>query len=238
MPGTVTVLPDLETLSRSAADAFVAAARAALAERGRFSVSLSGGSTPRKLYQLLATEPYRDSIDWQRVHLFWGDERYVPYDDPLSNVRMVREALSDHVPIPPANLHPMPTGPADLEEAAHTYTRELHTFFGEDLRFDLALMGMGADGHTASLFPGDTALQVRDRPVAVARPVSQPTARLTLTVPVFNRARTVLFLVAGADKADVLAEVLAGGHTYPSQWIVPDDGQLLWYIDRAAAARL
>ncbi|BAC91121.1 6-phosphogluconolactonase [Gloeobacter violaceus] len=238
MRGAITIFPDLESLSLEAAQLFEEAAHAAIALHNRFCVSLAGGSTPKRLYQLLATEPHRSKLPWNQIHLFWGDERFVPPDDPQSNYRMVKEALLDHVAIPVANVHAMPVGSDDIEEAARLHSAQLSEFFGGDIRLDLALMGMGADGHTASLFPGDGALTVDDRPVAAARPASQPTARLTLTYPVFNRSRKVLFLVAGADKAEVLTRVLAGDTTYPSALIDPADGERFWMLDQAAAAKL
>jgi 6-phosphogluconolactonase len=238
MTGTPRIFADLTALYQGAAEFFVASAQSAIAARGRFTVSLAGGSTPKKLYQLLASEPYKSQIDWSAVHLFWGDERYIPYNHPDSNYRMVKEALFDHVPIPAENIHGMPVGYTDLEEAAQVYGKELAAFFEGDIRLDLTFLGMGGDGHTASLFPGDLALSILDRPVAVARPQSQPTPRLTLTYPVLNRSRCIVFFVAGADKASVLAEVIAGGTRYPSQGIVPTDGELFWFIDQLAAAKL
>lgn len=238
MVGTLRVFADLAALYQGAAQLFVESAQAAIAARGRFSISLAGGSTPKKLYQLLASEPYKSQIDWSAVHLFWGDERYIPYNHADSNYRMVKESLFDYVPIPAENIHGMPVGYTDLDAAAQAYGQELDAFFGGNIRLDLTFLGMGGDGHTASLFPGDPALSVLDRPVAVARPQSQPTARLTLTYPVLNHSRCVVFLVAGADKAAVLAEVVAGGTRYPSQGIVPTDGELFWFVDQLAATKL
>ncbi|MBC7881826.1 MAG: 6-phosphogluconolactonase [Anaerolineae bacterium] len=238
MAGTPRIFADLTALYQGAAQCFIEHAQLAIAARGRFTVSLAGGSTPKKLYQLLASEPYKSQIDWSAVHLFWGDERYIPYNHSDSNYRMIKEALFDHVPIPAENIHGMPVGYIDLEEAAQAYSQELEAFFDGDIRLDLTFLGMGGDGHTASLFPGDPALNVLDRPVAVARPQSQPTPRLTLTYPVLNRSRCIVFFVAGADKATVLAEVIAGGTRYPSQGIIPTDGALFWFIDQLAAAKL
>jgi 6-phosphogluconolactonase len=238
MVGIQRIFTDVTALYQGAAQFFVETAQAAIAARGRFTVSLAGGSTPKKLYQLLASEPYKSQVDWSAVHLFWGDERYIPYNHADSNYRMVKEALFDYVPIPAENIHGMPVGYTDLEEAAQAYGQELDAFFDGDIRLDLTFLGMGGDGHTASLFPGDPALNVLDRPVAVARPQSQPTARLTLTYPVLNRSRCIVFMIAGADKASVLAEVIVGGATYPSQGIVPKDGELFWFIDQLAATKL
>ncbi|MBC8122729.1 MAG: 6-phosphogluconolactonase, partial [Gemmatimonadaceae bacterium] len=220
--GTLRVSSDLESLSHEAGEFFLNSAQNAVGTHGRFSVSLSGGSTPQKLYRLLATEPFASQIPWAGVHFFWGDERYVSQDHPDSNYRMVKQNLLDHIPIPAVNVHPMPTGYTELEDAARAYSEELERFFEGDIRFDLALMGMGPDGHTASLFPGDPALQVTDHPVAVAYPTSQPTARLTLTIPVFNQSQQVVFLISGTDKAKVLSAVVGTDETtYPSQLILP-----------------
>lgn len=236
--GTLRVSSDLESLSHEAGEFFLNSAQNAVGAHGRFSVSLSGGSTPQKLYRLLATEPFASQIPWAGVHFFWGDERYVPHDHPDSNYRMVKQSLLNHIPIPPVNVHPMPTGYTEFEDAARAYSEELERFFEGDICFDLALMGIGADGHTASLFPGDPALQVT-RPVAVAYPVSQPTARLTLTVPIFNQSQQVVFLISGIDKAEMLREVVStDGTTYPSQLILPTSGELYWLVDRAAAGKL
>jgi 6-phosphogluconolactonase len=238
MVGTPRIFADPTALYQGAAQFFVETAQAAITARGRFTVSLAGGSTPKKLYQLLASEPYKSQVNWSAVHLFWGDERYLPYNHADSNYRMVKEALLDYVPLPAENIHGMPVGYADLEAAAQAYGQELNAFFDGDIRLDLTFLGMGGDGHTASLFPGDPALTVLDRPVAVARPQSQPTARLTLTYPVLNRSRCIVFMIAGADKAAMLAEVIAGGATYPSQGIAPKDGELFWFIDQLAATKL
>ncbi len=238
MAGTVRVFPDLESLSQAAAELFVQRATEAISARGRFTTALSGGSTPQRLYKLLASEPYRSAVPWSGVHIFWGDERYVPPEHPDSNYRMVKALLLDHIEIPAANIHPVPTSFPDLEEAASVHAQELEAFFGSDIRFDLALMGMGPDGHTASLFPGEPALDVEDRSVTVARPASQPTARLTYTYPVFNRSRLLLYLITGADKAKILAEVMKGSDVYPTGRMAPVEGELLWFLDQAAAADL
>lgn len=238
MAGAVRVFPDIESISQAAAELFVQRATEAISERGRFTVALSGGSTPQRLYKLLASEPYRSAVPWSGVHIFWGDERYVPPEHPDSNYRMVKALLLDHIDIPAANVHPVSTSFSDLEEAASVHAHELQAFFGSAIRFDLALMGMGSDGHTASLFPGEPALDVVDSSVSVARPASQPTARLTYTYPVFNHCRLLLYLVTGADKAKILAEVMKGSDRYPTGRIAPTEGELLWFVDQAAATEL
>ena len=232
----VRIQPDGETLSREVARAVFHRVREILNAADHFSFALAGGETPRRLYQTLATE-YRDRIAWPRLHVFWGDERYVPHDDPRSNVRLAREALLDHVPIPGDNVHPMPTGLPAPEEAAAAYEQTLRRWFpGPWPRFDLVLLGMGSDGHTASLFPGAAAFAERTRwAVAASAPV-EPRLRLTLTLPVFNHAALVFFLVAGSEKAAVLGRVLAGpSEAYPAAAVRPDEGGLVWWVDEAAA---
>ncbi|HZY88352.1 MAG TPA: 6-phosphogluconolactonase [Gemmataceae bacterium] len=238
--------PDAEPVSRAAAEEFVRRAAEAIAARGRFTVALSGGSTPRRLYQLLAGEPYRGQVDWGRVEVFWGDERSVPPDDKESNYRMAREAMLTALALPPGHVHRMEAERADRDTAAREYQAEIARAFGVDANgeppaFDLILLGMGPDGHTASLFPHTAALGETKRWVVVNHVPKFNTDRMTLTYPVLNRACEVLFLVAGADKAEPLAEVLQGPpdpERLPSQRVRPTDGQLLFFVDRAAAARL
>jgi len=238
--------PDAETLCQKAADEFVLRAIEAVTARGRFVVALSGGSTPRRLYQLLSEAPHKDQIDWAHVQIFWGDERCVPLTDPESNYRMTCEALLDRVPIPEANVHRMQAERSDLDAAANDYQAELAhvldiSLGGHPPVFDLVLLGMGADGHTASLFPQTTALNEQRRWVVPNAVPKLKTNRLTLTYPVLNQAREVLFLVAGADKTDRLFEVFTGPADparLPSQRIAPLQGKLMWFVDRAAVARL
>jgi 6-phosphogluconolactonase len=238
------ILDDLAAIARRGAEVFVARFGAVPDDR-RFSVALSGGSTPRALHSRLAAHPYRDQVDWSRVQFYWGDDRHVAPDDPESNFRMARETLFDHVPVHEAQLHRIHTEMPDAAAAAALYEEELRQDFalrGEALpRFDLLFLGMGADGHTASLFPHTAALAVRDR-LVVANEVPQlGTTRITLTVPVLNHAATVVFLVAGEDKAEALAAVLEGPRQpeqRPAQLIAPSQGELYWLVDRAAASRL
>ncbi len=225
-----------EELEEAAARDFVARAERAISERGRFAISLAGGSTPRTTYEILARD-HADELDWSKVHVFFGDERTVHPEHEDSNYRMARETLLAHIRV--GSVHRMrcelPPG-----EAAADYEEQLREFFGpsEKLpRFDLILLGLGEDGHTASLFPETAALDVNDRWV-VANPVLKlETARLTLTIPVINSARAVIFLVAGGEKAEALKEVLEGDadpRAYPAKFVRPV-GELVWMVDRAAA---
>lgn len=240
------VVEDADALSRMAAREFVQIARNAVKWRGRFAAALSGGSTPKSLFALLAQAPYRDQIPWEQTHLFWGDERDVPTDHPDSNQRMAHETLIDHVPIPAANVHGILTGQLSAADAAGRYADELRTFFdltGDELpQFDLILLGLGDDGHTASLFPHTQALTAQGTDLFVANPIPQlNTTRLTLTADVINNAANVIFLVAGAKKADILYKVLRGAYQpddHPSQRIKPTEGTLTFLVDQAAASRL
>lgn len=238
----IQILPDAAALARAAADHVVMLAAGAIAERQRFSLGLSGGSTPSALFTLLASAGFAGRIDWNRVHVFWGDERCVPPDHPDSNYRMARETLLDHVPLPEANIHRM-HGEMVPAQAAADYERDLQSFFGADdlPRFDLLLQGLGDDGHTASLFPGTTALHERKRRVVENYVPRLGAWRITLTVPVINAAANVVFLVEGAKKSGALRAVLQGPYqpdVYPSQFIQPVDGRLLWLVNQDAAAQL
>ena len=237
------VFADGAELARAAAEEFTRRAAEAIRARGRFSVALSGGSTPRRLFALLAdpVEPFRDRIDWRAVHLFWGDERHVPPDHPESNFRMVRETLLDRVEVPAENVHRMRGEEPDAARAAALYEDELRSFFGETPRFDLVLLGLGADAHTASLFPGTAAVHERERWVAAPWIEKLGTFRITLTPAVFDRAAVVIFLVQGEEKAGALRAVLAGNRDpdcVPAQAVHPQDGEILWLVDRAAAREL
>jgi 6-phosphogluconolactonase len=244
--GEVFVTADPEALAREAAERVTEIAPAAVARWGRFSFVLSGGSTPKRLYMLLAAEPYRSRIPWGKTHVFWGDERAVAPEHPDSNFGMAMSALLARVPIPTGQVHRMQAERADRDEAAREYQAGIAGSFGmprdgEPPRFDLILLGMGADGHTASLFPRTEALRERRRWV-VANHVPQLGAdRLTLTSPILNRGKTILFLVAGSDKAPVLHEALEGPpdpEKLPAQLIRPAEGRLIWLVDGAAASRL
>ncbi len=233
------VYRDLETLSRAAAEELASIGQAAVEEHGRFTIALSGGQTPRPLYELLARE-YRALVPWWKTEVFWGDERYVSPEDPLSNLRMAKEALLDHVPIPRDHVHPMPTLLPDIEEAAEAYEETLMSHFhGPWPRFDLMLLGMGADGHIASLFPHNTALEEEARLVtAVRAEEADPPLRLTLTLPAMNHAANIHFLIAGASKASALARALAPRadlNASPAAGVRPADGRVVWWVDEGAA---
>lgn len=238
MQQIVEILPTKAALIERARALILIKLEAAIAERGQFTIALSGGSTPWPLYENLAQQ----SLPWDHIHVFWGDERYVAADHPDSNEGMTRKAWLNQVPIPPDNVHPMPTAAGDPAIDAAHYEAELQTFFqaapGEFPVFDLMLQGMGDDGHTASLFPHTAALEVCDRLVTVGYKDSQP--RLTVTVPLINQARTVIFLVAGENKQTALAHVFApdgDADLYPSRLIKPQ-GELWWLLDAAAGKGL
>jgi 6-phosphogluconolactonase len=238
----VRVFETISELMAAAAGEVVRVAEEAVRERGRFTWVLSGGSTPRDLYTLLASPAYRDRLPWNAIHVFWGDERHVPPDDADSNFRMAREAMLDAVPLPPQNIHRIRAEEPDAEVAAKAYETELREFFhlapGELPRFDLVMLGLGKDAHTASLFPGGEAVHERERLVVAPWVEAQNTFRITLTPPVLNAARLVAFLTAGDDKAEPLHAVLEGARDperYPAQIVV---GNRLWLVDRAAARLL
>ena len=231
---------DLEEVSRAVAEFFCEVAGEAVQAAGEFFVTLSGGSTPRRMYEILASDDYRGRVPWSKTQLFWSDERCVPPDDPQSNYRMVTEALAA-IAIPPLNVHRM-RGEDSPEEAAREYESELRQTFrlsSNDVpRFDLILLGLGEDGHTASLFPGTSALEEANRSVAANFVEKLKTYRLTLTFPVINNAANVAFLVAGAGKQAILHRVLEEpGDSLPAQRVRPHDGRLLWFVDEAAAGR-
>lgn len=242
--------PDIRTyphpaaLAESAAAEVVRLAAESIAERGRFIVSLSGGSTPRALYECLARD-HGNAIDWARVRLFWGDERCVPPDHPMSNFRMAREALLDHVPLPPGNVHRLPAERTPAEAVAAGYEHEIASVMGAAASgpppvLDLVLLGMGADGHTASLFPGDAAFAERERWVmpALAPESYDPRQRISFTLPLINNARRVMFVITGADKRETLRAVLRDprgqGARFPAAHVRPV-GHLTWMVDAAAA---
>jgi len=246
MPSTrsIEVLATAADLFHAAAEEFVRAARTAIGAQGRFTVALSGGSTPKALYSLLASN-YADFV-WNRVFLFFGDERHVPPTDPESNYRMVEESLLAKIKpaIPPENVFRVPAENPDAATAAADYEAQLRRFFelrsGELPRFDLILLGLGPDGHTASLFPDSAALDEQSRLVVANWVAKFNTHRITFTFPVLNRAAEVMFLVSGADKAEMLHQVLEvkNAPPLPSQRVEPSDGKLLWMLDEAAAAKL
>ena len=235
----IQVYPDPESLSRAAAALLVTQANLAVAARGRFSVALSGGTTPRRTYELLAAPPWVDQGPWGRVHVFWGDERCVPLTDPRSNARLAKEAWLDRVPIPADQIHPLNCA-RDPADAARQYEAQLREFFaGQPPRLDLVLLGLGDDGHTASLFPGAPVLKEGERWAAAVCLAEPDLHRVTLTAPLINQAAMVAFLVAGKSKAGVLREVLHGPYDperLPAQLIQPQPGKLFWLTDQEAAA--
>lgn len=231
---TLHVFPDLDALSAAAAD-FVAGRIAATPADGRFMLVLSGGGTPRRMHQVLA-DRYRDSLPWPRVHLFWGDERLVPPDDAESNYRMARETLLAHVPVPPAHVHRIPTD-GTAAEAAAAYEARLHELFGPaGPAFDLTLLGLGDDGHTASLFPEVPALQEQTRWATAVRAPGYMSVRerVTLTYPALNRSREVLFLVAGAGKHATLRRILDDPAAPDPAAAVTARDAVHWFVDAAA----
>jgi len=237
--GEPQVFADPESLAQHAADWLLAWAAATAARPGeRFAVCLSGGSTPKRLYELLAAAPRRDTFPWARTHWFWGDERFVAPDDKASNFRMTREAMLAHVPVPAANIHPIPTVGITAQQAAEAYARELRAFHGEAALdparplFNVVLLGLGTNGHTASLFPDQAVLDERKQ---WAGTMTDPEAgtRITLTYPALESARETVFLVAGADKQPMLKRLLAADRTIPAGRLRPR-GSLHFFVDRAA----
>lgn len=237
----IRVCSDLEALSHATAELIAAEARQAVKARGRFVVALAGGNTPQRTYELLARQPLREQVPWLKTHVFWGDERCVPADDPRYNARMACQALLDHVPVPSAHVHPMICNGSPREAAAE-YEALLRGFFAASRpRFDLVLLGLGENGHTASLFPGTSALGEQQRWVAAVYVAEEGLHRLSLTAPAINQAALVVFLVSGSAKAPILRKVLEetqdpGG--IPARMIKPLDGGLLWLVDRDAASLL
>ncbi|MGC1449046.1 MAG: 6-phosphogluconolactonase [Candidatus Sulfotelmatobacter sp.] len=238
------ILTTPQELFAAAAEEVVRASTEAVARCGRFTIVLSGGSTPKSLFNLLATNA-RTTLPWDRMFFFWGDERHVPPSDPDSNYRMAEETMLSKIPVPAGNVFRIPAENPDAAAAAEAYEQTLRKFFGLEPgqvpRFDLILLGMGPDGHTASLFPGTAALQEKSRLVVANWVEKLKTSRLSLTLPVLNAAACVAFLVSGTDKASVLKCVLedeAPGEQYPAKLVRPRDGKLIWLVDRAAASEL
>ena len=244
MSADVRIVADPAALFEAAAEEFAGLADSAVAKNGRFTVALSGGSTPKSLYGLLAAH-YRERLSWDRMFFFWGDERHVPPDHPESNYRMAFEAMLSKVAVPAGNIFRVPAENPDATVAASQYEQTLRDFFkapvGAVPRLDLVLLGMGPDGHTASLFPGTTALQETSRLVVANWVEKFKTQRITLTLPVITAAAAVTFLVSGSDKAATLKEVLEGKQPperFPSKLIRPTSARLVWMVDQAAAAEL
>ncbi len=243
---TVKIFPDPQALALAAADLLVDVANKATQAHGMFSVALSGGSTPQLLYKLLGSEPFSERVDWSKTHIFWGDERCVPPDNPESNYLKAKQALLDHIPIPPENVHRILTE-LTPEQAAEDYEETLLRFFSSlsddeeraQASFDLVLLGMGDDGHTASLFPGTSVIHEDTRWVRALYVDKLAAWRVTLTPAILNRSKHVVFLVSGAGKSYTLQRVIYGSYMpdrYPSQVIRPEKGNLTWLVDEAAAS--
>lgn len=236
----------IQALSRKAAEIITAAIFAALKTKSAYTMVLSGGSSPECLYLLLASDPaFKDEIPWENVHFFWGDERHVSPDHPESNYHMANECMLSRLPVPPENIHRIKSEISDAGRAAELYQQEISGFFqlktGQWPRFDCVLLGMGSDGHTASLFPQTAALDEQHRMVVANWVEKIQAQRITMTVPVLNNAESIIFLVCGDNKAETLRLVLKGEKRpkqYPAQMIEPVHGKLLWFIDQAAAREL
>lgn len=246
MSSETRILDNDEELAREAAELFLWLGQQAMAARGRFRVALSGGTTPKKLYAALIHGPGRADLDWSRTEFYFGDERCVPPDHRDSNFGMAEQALFQPLSIPSDRIYRMPADTKSPDAAARQYEMLLRDRFAVPApawpRFDLILLGLGEDGHTASLFPGTQALEERTRLVVVGTAPKEPATRLTLTVPTINQARTVMFLVSGSAKAGVVRAVVESGaqeaSRYPAKMIRPEDGRLIWLLDRAAGSAL
>lgn len=230
-----------EEIFKEAAAVFISSANEAIMQKGYFAVALTGGSSPEGLYRLLSEDQYKNQIDWTKVLIFWGDERWVPLDNDLSNARMSYEQLLDRVPVRPVNVFPMYRDGITAEDFAAVYNVLLKEMLGSDGRMDLILLGMGQDGHTASLFPGTVALDETENWVTAYYLEQQQMYRITLTAPFLNRARKLLVIAFGETKAEALKEVLEGPYNpriYPAQLLAPSQGELLFLVDKKAAKYL
>jgi 6-phosphogluconolactonase len=238
---TIIIVENRELLAHQAANFFIISALKAIRRKDRFTVALAGGTTPKQTYSLLCNSQYSEQIDWKKTHLFWGDERMVSPDHADSNFCMIKQTLIDFISIPPQNVHRI-QGELEPRNAAQIYAKELKTFFDSEVpKFDLILLGMGDDGHTASLFPHTSVLEVSDRVVTENFIPKLNAWRITLTAKTINAGNQIVFLVAGIEKAEALSNVLEGQHqpqTYPSQLITPENGELIWLIDQEAASKL
>ncbi len=232
------IFPDLESLSQAAAELIMNRSKESIAANGRFSLVLSGGSTPRRTYELLAGDRCSKSIEWEKVHVFWGDERCVLQGDPRSNERMAREKFLDRVPIPPEQIHPIRCAPSP-QQAAREYESILKAFFGDrSPAFDTVLLGLGEDGHTASLFPGSRALKEETRWIMEGNSGKDDFQRVTMTARLINSSALVIFLVVGGNKTKILREVTAKdrvGDPLPGRLIRPSNGKLVWLVDKEAS---
>ncbi|MCC9138344.1 6-phosphogluconolactonase [Pontibacter silvestris] len=236
------IFEDKAHLSKAAAELFVQTAREAVQKNGRFTVALTGGSSPVQLYSLLAQQPYLEQIPWQQTFVFWGDERWVPLTDDRSNAKMAKETFLNKVPVPQEQIYPMWKDNMEPEAFAQQYEQQLQKHFGQQApEFDLILLGMGDDGHTASLFPGTEVLHEESHLVQAYYLEPQSMYRITLTAPLINQAKAICFLTFGSNKASALFEVLEGERNpekYPSQLIKPQHGKVHWFVDENAASLL
>lgn len=235
----IEVFQSIDALNKSAAEYIIAVSISAIAKRGRFTIALSGGDTPQKLYALLAKTPYCEQIEWKKTFVFWGDERWVPLDDKRNNAHQAKSILLDKVNIPASNIHRIPVN-LSPNQAANKYEKELRTFFGnEPIQLDVILLGLGENGHTASLFPGTKVIHEHGEGVRFVEDNLQVGGRITMTATLINQARQILFIVTGEKKAGILGKVLYTSYQpelYPAQLIKPIHGDLLWFADQEAAS--
>ena len=235
------ILPTKEEIIKKAAELFVTAANEAINKKGNFTVALTGGSSPEGLYKLLSEDQYKKQIDWSKVLVFWGDERWVPLDNELSNAKMSYDTLLNNVPVLPTHIFPMYKDGTKPEDFASEYNTVLKEKLGDDGVMDLILLGMGGDGHTASLFPGTAVLEEKEKWVSAYYLDAQQMYRITLTAPFLNKAKKIIVITFGEAKADALKEVLEGEYNpslYPSQLLNPSEGELLFLVDEKAAKLL
>ncbi len=237
----IRILPDYESLSKAASELIIQQMQNKLVNGNRFSIVLSGGQTPARLYEILGSEAFSKKIDWTKVDMFWGDERFVSTGDPRSNEHFVRWALIDRISIPPENVHPIRCN-GSLKEAAEKYESTLRSYFGDlEPSFDLILLGLGKDGHTASLFPGSASLDETKRWVTFVEPDGERLGRITLTLPIINKAEKIVFVISGQSKAHTLRLVLngpSGSHSIPARLVHPPTGELIWLADKEAASEI
>ncbi|EIW16232.1 MULTISPECIES: 6-phosphogluconolactonase [Pelosinus] len=237
----ITIYENVDALGSAVAELFLEKACLAVAERGRFTVSLAGGQTPQRIYEMLAKPPYSHQIPWEGIHIYWGDERYVPADDIRSNQLMARKAFLDHVPIPQEQIYPIVCN-STPEQAAKEYEEVIASTFAEaEPQFDFIFLGLGSDGHTASLFPNTSVLREKKHWTGHVYLPELDSHRVTLTAPLINQARTIAFLVTGDSKAQIVREVLEGPQDHlrlPSQMIAPENGELFWFLDQGASSLL
>ena len=236
----IQIFQRLEDLNAAAAAFIVKLAKEAVATRGKFVISLSGGQSPNEIYAMLASLPFSEQMPWHRTHIFWGDERFVPFDDERNNAFNAKSIMLSKISIPASNIYPIPVN-LNPVEAARKYEQELITFFGEAPSFDLIMLGLGENGHTASLFPNSPVLNEKLPGIREVWIAEENMMRITMTAPLINLARNILFIVTGENKAAILKTVLTSPfcpEKYPAQLIKPIDGELVWFVDKGAAGNL